>query len=343
MKYINPNIIRQLFVILLIFFLGGFIFIEVAPYLAGVLGAITLYVLFRKPMQFLVRKGWNTNLSAIVLMLLSFIIILVPVAGIVMMLGSKVDTAVEKSEKMVSVLTRELSKLENRFGYDFTSGIDTEALAQVLSENLRGFASGTFTMFITVAIMYFLLFYMLTNRKSFRDAFYEYIPIQNRNLKTIGKEIREMVKSNALGIPLVALAQGVIGLVGFLIFGIDNPIFWAVIVTIGSMIPFVGSMLGTIPVFILSYANGNTFEAWGILLYGIIIVGSTDNIIRLFVLQKLDNVHPLITLIGVIVGLPLFGFIGLIFGPLLVSLFLVFVRMYRQEYGKQQGPEEQHL
>jgi predicted PurR-regulated permease PerM len=61
-------------------------------------------------------------------------------------------------------------------------------------------------------------------------------------------------------------------------------------------------------------------------------VGSTDNIIRLFILQKLDNVHPLITLIGVIVGIPLFGFIGLIFGPLLVSLSLIIVRIYKKEY-----------
>ncbi|NNJ81318.1 MAG: AI-2E family transporter, partial [Flavobacteriaceae bacterium] len=63
-----------------------------------------------------------------------------------------------------------------------------------------------------------------------------------------------------------------------------------------------------------------------------IVVGSTDNIIRLYVLKRLDNVHPLITLIGVIVGVPLFGFIGLIFGPLLISLFLVIVNIYRKEY-----------
>ena len=343
MKSISPNVIRQLFALLLIFLLGGLIFMELATYLAGVLGAITLYVLFRKPMQFLVVKGWNTSLSAIVLIVLSFIIILVPVGGIVMMLGSKVDSAVEKSEKVLNAFTGELSKLENRFGYDLTSGIDADAITQLLSENLRGLASGTFTMMITVGIMYFLLYYMLTNRKNFRQALYKYIPIRNENLKTIGREIKEMVNSNALGIPLVALAQGVIALIGFLIFGIQNPMFWAVIVTIGSMIPFVGSMLGTVPVFILSYANGEIFQAWGILIYGIAITGSTDNILRLFILQKLDNVHPLITLIGVIVGLPLFGFIGLIFGPLVVSLFLIIVRMYRQEYGKNEGAETQHL
>ena len=141
-----------------------------------------------------------------------------------------------------------------------------------------------------------------------------------------------MVRSNALGIPLVAMAQGIIALIGFLVFGVQAPFFWAVIVTIGSMIPFVGSLLGIVPVFILSLSGGNTFQAWGILLYGFIVVGATDNLFRLIVLKKLDNVHPLITLIGVIVGVPIFGFIGLIFGPLLISLFLIIVRMYKKEY-----------
>src|SRR5699024_1707095 len=68
--------------------------------------------------------------------------------------------------------------------------------------------------------------------------------------------------------------------------------------------------------------------------YGFIIVGSMDNIIRLYVLKRIADVHPLITLIGVIVGVPLFGFIGLIFGPLLISLFLVIVKIYKEEYGK---------
>ena len=99
------------------------------------------------------------------------------------------------------------------------------------------------------------------------------------------------------------------------------------------MIPFVGTLVGIIPVFILTISTGNEFAAWGILIYGLVVVGSTDNIIRLFILRKLDNVHPLITLIGVIVGVPLFGFIGLIFGPLLISLFLLVVKIYKKEFG----------
>ena len=73
------------------------------------------------------------------------------------------------------------------------------------------------------------------------------------------------------------------------------------------------------------------------------VVGSTDNVIRLYVLKKLDNVHPLVTLIGVIVGVPLFGFIGLIFGPLLISLFMIVMRIYKREYGKQQPNDDPDL
>ena len=105
------------------------------------------------------------------------------------------------------------------------------------------------------------------------------------------------------------------------------------------MIPFIGGFLGIIPAFIITYASGNNFQAWGILLYGIIIVGSTDNLIRLFVLKRLDDVHPLITLVGVIIGVPLFGFIGLIFGPLLLSLFLVAIKIYKEEYGEKFSSE----
>lgn len=337
MAQIDPKIIRQVFILLLIILLGGIIFQAILPYFSGVLGAITFYVLLRKPMAKLVKKGWLPNVAATFLLIVSFVGILLPISGIVLMLGNKVESAVQNSEKVITAVETQMAKLENQFGYDVTSQIDANAVSTWLSKNLQGFAGGTFNIFIAVAIMYFMLFYMLTNRKELRESLFEYIPISKDNLKIIGEEIRAMVRSNALGIPLVALAQGVIALIGFLIFGVNSPVFWAVIVTIGSMIPFVGALLGIAPVFILALSTGNTFQAWGILIYGFVIVGSTDNLFRLYVLKKLDNVHPLITLIGVIVGVPIFGFIGLIFGPLLLSLFLIIVRMYKKEYAKEQG------
>src|SRR5690606_5609828 len=223
------------------------------------------------------------------------------------------------------VVKDRLEEWENKFGFQFTQNFEGSEFGSKLTENLTVIAGSALNSFIAISIMYFLLYYMFTNRRLFRESLIEYIPIGKDNLKLLGGEIQVMVRSNALGIPLVAIAQGFVALIGFLIFGAENPFFWAVIVAIGSMIPFVGNFLGTIPVFILTLSNGDTAQAWGILIYSIVVVGLTDNVIRLYVLQRLDNVHPLITLIGVIIGIPIFGFIGLVFGPLLISLFLLVV------------------
>ncbi|QIE59168.1 AI-2E family transporter [Rasiella rasia] len=343
MTSINPKVIRQIFILLLILLMGTLIFREMLPYFSGVLGAITMYVLLRKWMVTLIRKGWKPDLAAAFLMFLSFVGILLPITGIVLMLGNKIGDAVQNSEKVVNAFQTQADKWESQLGYDLGADIDTSALTGWVSENLQNFAGSTFNMVIAIGLMYFMLFYMLTNRREMRESLFEYIPISSENLKIIGKESHAMVRSNALGIPLVAIAQGIIALIGFIIFGIEDPFFWFVIVTIGSMIPFVGTLVGILPVFILTLSSGSSFQAWGILIYGFVVVGSTDNIIRLFVLKKLDNVHPLVTLIGVIVGVPLFGFIGLIFGPLLISLFMIVMRIYRREYGKSQPNDDPEM
>ncbi len=335
MNNIPSKIIRQVFTLLIIVAIGWLIFKQLLPYLSGVLGAITIYVLMRGWMNKLVKKGWNRTLAASFLMFISFVGILLPVSGIIALLGSKVSEVVHNSEKFITAFKEQLTVLENTVGYDVTSNIDVSAISGWLSQNLQNIAGNTFTIFIAIAIMYFMLFYMFVSPKALKNTLEKFTPFSKDNMKIIGDEGVKMVKSNALGIPLVAVAQGFVALLGFLIFGVENPFFWFVIVTIGSMIPFVGTLIGILPVFFISLSTGNNFQAWGILLYGLIVVGSTDNLIRLFVLKKLDGVHPLITLIGVIIGVPLFGFIGLIFGPLLISLFFIIIQIYQKEYGEQ--------
>lgn len=330
-RQIDPGIIGQLSVLLLIAIMGLLITWELLPYLSGILGAITIYVLLRTWMKKWVERGWNRKLGAGLLMVLSFVGILLPVTGVGLMLVNRIGGALGNSGRPINTLRQSLEIWGERTGYDLTSKIDGTAISGWLAENLKDAAGGTFTLFLSLAIMYFLLFYMFTAKEDLRKIIYGYIPIKKENFRRIGHEIFSMVRSNALGIPLVAVAQGSVALIGFLIFGVERPFFWFVIVALGSMIPFIGTFIGILPVFVLSLAAGNDFQAWGILFYGMVVVGSTDNLIRLYVLRKLEDVHPLITLTGVIIGVPLFGFIGLIFGPLLLSLFLLLVRIYKRE------------
>lgn len=334
MTQIEPKIIRQIFVLLLIILTGSLIFREIIPYLTGVLGAITFYILLKNIMKKMVSHyRWRPSLAAATLMLGSFVVILIPLIGFGLMLGNKMLDAARNSEKVINALKELIRNLESDTGIDINSQIDTQAVTAFLSERLQNMAGNTFNLFIAIGVMYFLLYYMLINRKKLRQSLSHYLPMSSKSIDEIGREVQSMVKSNAIGIPLVALVQGIIALIGFFIFGIEAPFFWFAITTMGSLIPFVGISIGIVPVFLLALSYGNTYQAWGILIYGTVIVGATDNLFRLYILKKLDNVHPLITLFGVLVGIPLFGFIGVIFGPLLVSIFMALVKIYKAEYG----------
>ncbi|MDQ3192908.1 MAG: AI-2E family transporter [Bacteroidota bacterium] len=334
MDKIKPAVLRQIFVLILILLLGGLIFWELSTYLSGILGAITIYLIMRNWMIFLVKKGWSHSLAAITLMIASFLCFLLPIAAIVLLLTSKVSKAIKNSSEILAFIKDRVNILESTLGFDLSKNIDLSKVTVWLSSNLEQLAGGTFNAFIAIGIMYFLLYYMFTNVGKLKDAAIEYIPLSRKNIIEIGIDSNGLVKSNAIGIPLVALLQGIVALIAFLILGVPDPFFWFVITAIGSMIPFIGSSLGIIPVCILLYSTGQTWQSIVLLIYGIAIVGSTDNFFRLVIQRKLADVHPLITLFGVIVGVPLFGFIGLIFGPLLVSLFILIVKIYKNEYGK---------
>ncbi|PKD16545.1 hypothetical protein APR41_09395 [Salegentibacter salinarum] len=333
MDRLKPALVRQIFVLMLILFLTVLIFKEIIPYLSGVLGAITLYVLLRNWMKKLLARGWKPPVAAALLMAGSFVGILVPIILIVIMLTSKISKAVANSERVIRAVKEQLTEAETYVGYSLSESIDTSSVTNWMSGNLQSLAGGTFNAFIAIGIMYFMLYYMLVKRDSMKSSLISYIPLGNDNLEIIAKESDQLVKSNALGIPLVAIFQGIIALIGYLIFGVPDPFFWFVITAIGSMIPFIGTAIGILPVVILLIAQGDNWQAIAMLIYGFVVVGSTDNIIRLYILDRLAAVHPLITLFGVIVGVQLFGFIGLIFGPLLISLFLLILKIYKKEYG----------
>ena len=330
MNQIAPRVIRQLFILLLILLLGVLIFLKLVPYLSGVLGAVTLYVLLKKLMTKMTQRNWNETLSVTLLLVGAFILILLPLFGTVYMLSSKISKVIKNSERFLEAIKNQVQFFESKFNYDFSTKIDTDAITSWLSSNLQNLASSTFDVFIAISIMYFLLYFMLTNQNKLKLSMESYLPISRANLGVIIKEAKQKVKANAIGIPLVALVQGIIAFIGYLIFGVSDPLFWFVVTAVGSVIPFIGTAIGIIPVTVILLSQGLELQALGMLIYGVVVVGASDNIIRLLILKRMADEHPLITLFGVIIGIPLFGFIGLIFGPLMISLFLLLVKLYKK-------------
>jgi predicted PurR-regulated permease PerM len=128
---------------------------------------------------------------------------------------------------------------------------------------------------------------------------------------------------------VIGIVQGVTGLLIYLILGVPNAVLWFLVTCIVSMIPILGSALAYIPVSILLFASHENVRGFIMLLYGFFVIGSVDNIFRIWLQNKLGDTHPLITLFGVIVGVQLWGFTGLIFGQSF-SLFLLLSTYYRK-------------
>src|SRR4030095_12017310 len=135
----------------------------------------------------------------------------------------------------------------------------------------------------------------------------------------LASQTKRMVKANALGIPLISIIQGLTATLGYFIFGVKEFALWGFVTGVFAFFPIVGTMVVWVPLVLYTYATGTTWQATGLLLYSVIVTGNVDYLARVTLLKKMGNVHPVLTILGVIVGLGLFGFIGLIFGPLLVT------------------------
>jgi predicted PurR-regulated permease PerM len=173
---------------------------------------------------------------------------------------------------------------------------------------------------------------MLVNGRRMEDALYEYIPLKDANVELIGKEVKVMVTSNTIGIAAIALIQGIVGLIGYLIIGVNEPFLWFVATCITAMLPIVGAALVYVPLTIMFFAQGQTGKGIAMAVWGFGLIGLVDNLFRFMINKKLGNIHPLVTIFGVIVGLGMFGFIGLVFGPLLISMFILLLRIYGNEF-----------
>lgn len=328
----SPVKVNQLLLAISLASIALLFFLELVPYLSGFLAAVALYVILKDFQRKLEARKWNKNVVAAMLMTISTIIILVPLGIVGIMLTSKIKQAITNKDEIISYAQETLKSVESKIGIKLTQNIDTERITNNITDIVSGAANSGLSYFIILGIMYFVLYFMLTQRSIWQSACYAYLPFEKRNVRKIGRESLLLIKSNAIGIPLVAILQGIVALIGFFIFGVENPFFWFVVTAIGSMIPFIGTAVGVVPATIILLAQDQTGMAIGFLIYGIVVIGSTDNLFRLIVQRKLADMHPLETLIGVVIGVPLFGFMGLIFGPVFLSLLLLGVRLYREEY-----------
>lgn len=332
-QVIHQNRIRQIFFLAAIVLLGYLLVKQLSSFLPAVLGALTLYIITRKWLFYLIEvRHWKRSLAAAALMTLTLLIILIPILALVQMMSSKVAYAVEHSNELVNSLKVLIERIEQRFGTDLVNTENINKLGGIIAQTVPKVLNATFSTLVTIFFMYFILYFMMVNGREMEKGIYSYIPLKDENVDKLGHEMQNIVISNAIGIPLIAFLQGVVAIIGYFALGVQEPWFWFIVTCITAMIPFVGAALAYIPLAIIFFANDEIVRGILMLIFGFGIIGTVDNIFRFTLARKIGNVHPLITVFGVIIGLQLFGFIGLVFGPLLISIFILLLKIYNNEF-----------
>ncbi len=332
LQHISNKQYKYILVSLLVI-LGFILFRELKPYLSGFLGALTLYIIMKRQMNFFMQKmKFNRTISASIITIESLLFFIGPLVGISFLVIDTLSGVTIDTQQIAASTTNFIEVVEEKLGFKLFTPDNLSFLPKMGTSIVQSLGSSAYSLIINTIVMLFIFFYMLYNYDSFEKAIKEILPLKDENKQILSLETREIVRANAIGIPLLAIIQGLFAYLGYLFFGIENPLLYGVLTGVASIIPVLGTMIVWIPLSISLLIADNITGAIGLGLFGLIIIGGVDNVAR-FLLQKiLADIHPLITVFGVLIGIPMFGFWGVIFGPLILSLFILFINMYRYEF-----------
>ncbi|MEJ7611816.1 MAG: AI-2E family transporter [Ferruginibacter sp.] len=335
------NRLKQVLVLLLIILIAGLLIGQVALFLPGLLGGITLYILSRGYyFRFIFKKKWKKGWTALLFILFYLVIISLPVYLSVDLVIPKVNQVMDNQEKIVQNLQVISGKIEAKTGIKMLSPENIKSVTQKVSSFVPRLLSGTATMLANLLMMFFLLFFMLTGGREMEKSLNHIIPLKPKNIDILAAETKMMIKANALGIPIICIVQGIFAALGYWIFGLEDWGLWGFITGVFAFFPLVGTMIVWVPLMLYVFSTGNTWPAIGLGIYSLVVTGNVDYVARISFMKRIGNVHPLVTVLGVIVGLNLFGFVGLIFGPLLISYFMILIKIYMNEFTGVHEPSE---
>ncbi|WP_018630163.1 AI-2E family transporter [Niabella aurantiaca] len=340
--------IKQMLTLLILL---GLIFLagkELVPFLPGLLGAVTLYIISRRLYFTMVfQKKWSKAWVAIGYIFFYLIIFLIPFTVAVTLISPKINKALQNPEAIIETGKHVITTIQNKIGLRLLSENALSDMVKRATAAIPKLLNSTINIISNLAIMLFILYYMLVRGSEIERYLSNVIPLKRNNIHLLSVETKKLVISNALGVPFISIIQGLVATLGYFLFGVKDWGLYGFITGVCAFFPVVGTMIVWVPLVLYMYASGDVMNAVLLGIYSIIATGNIDYVARVTLLKKMANVHPVITILGVLVGLGLFGFIGLIFGPLLINYIIVLYDIYMNEFVYNEpaplSPEEELL
>lgn len=309
----------------------GFIIKYLWVYVNGFLGAFILFVLFLPLYKLFTKKfKMSKSFSAILIIILSFLLIVIPSFYIIKSSYNEINNVININSINVNKI-KELDAKYPKLKIMDNLKASLPKITSWLKDFLVKSIGSIINISISILIMYFLLYYLLVDHTKIKEGLKKWLPFNKTDVKKLSTEFKKVTYATVITTGLVAILQGFLLSIAFIIFNIKAPVFWGLIAAIFSFLPIIGVPLIWIPFAIVYLAQHNYFVGIGLIVAGIII-NYSEYFIRPPLQKKIGDIHPLTSILGVFVGIPAFGIVGIVVGPLLISYLLIIIDIYKKEY-----------
>ncbi len=321
----------------LILVLGLGLAVAIWPFTTGLIAAPVLFVVFA-PVQHALAARMKPALAAGITIAFALAVIVVPGGLLIGLIATEAqDMAAGVIDSPLLDRLRDL-----RIGpYDIGSQLQQigSRVISFVGASLLTLVGTATRLALQLTVAFFGLFYLLIEPERVWLTVRPFIPFSAENTERLKQRFKDVAASTLIGTFATAVVQGTAVGLAFAVVGLPNPLFWGVVTVIVAILPVVGSGLIWGPGAVVLAIEGRYGWAIGLAIWGAIVVGNIDNVIRPMVFRRWARIHPFVTVIGAFAGLRYFGLLGLLIGPLAISYFFELIRMYREEYlaGEQMG------
>ena len=351
--YMNQNTAKISFLVFFVGLIALSLWI-IKPFITVILAGSVIAFVFYPVFRWMHKRINNRTLTALLLSLLIVILFSVPLFLIINSIYEDTATLLIVSKQRLATSLFDAACKEDTIGCTLNNYFSTivgdpkvkEALYASVAKFTFSFASSVpeFVasiprLVINVFILVFIMFYFFKDGDTIQEEIKKLLPFDDKFNQKLVVRTKTILHATVYGAIVVAVIQGILATIGYLIFqSVTSPFLWGALTAIAALLPIIGTALVWLPIGVLQVVNGALLESpstiWkgvGLIVYGTMVISMIDNIIKPNIIGSKSDLHPVLVLLGVLGGLTVIGFIGIVVGPLVLAILMSFIEEYKEE------------
>jgi len=305
------------------------------------------------PLYSLVKKGLggHSNTSSLLMCFFILIVLFMPLWWFVDSLSNEAHdfykrtsnavsvSRIQKIFEIDSVWTQRIKKIGKMAGVEFTPETVEKISASVgkniglfLYNQIRSMASNLFSILLHFFLMMLTSYYLFRDGTRLKNYITQLLPVPKEQFEKVVVKFQEVGRAIIIGNGLSGIVQGFLGGLGFYFFGLSSPIMWGTVLAFMAFLPIIGASIVFVPAAAILIIQGKVGLGIGYLIYNVVYSAVIEYLIKPRLIGKGMEMNSLLVFIGIIGGIKLFGILGIIYGPLIITIFLTLAEIYRLEY-----------